>query len=59
MLELKSRYVTENKNLLRENAKCQSGFLKIKFFVETWYFNRKIRFFDLIFEKLDFLIWKA
>ena len=56
MLELKSRYVTENKNLLPENAKCESGFLKIKFLVETWYFNRKTRFFDLIFEKLDFLI---
>ena len=49
-LELKSNYINENKNLSSENTDFQN----IKFFVETWYFNWKLGFFDLIFEKLDF-----
>ena len=34
-------------------------FWKTKFFVETWNFDRKIRFIDLILEKLGFSIWKT
>ena len=34
-------------------------FWKTKFFVETWNFGRKIRFIDIILEKLGFSIWKT
>ena len=44
MLELKSRYVTENKNLLPENAKCESGFLKIKFLLKLGISIEKLGF---------------
>ena len=53
-LKLKSCYVTEFWSLLSETA-----IFSKRFFVETWNFDQKTRFFDLIFKKLCFSIWKT